>query len=82
MLSFPPIDVVPFFSGLRRKQIVVPVSLFKNLTDEELGMVLEHERVHSRQRDHLIALLQQLALMIHWWEPPGVCAVRMPIPEP
>ncbi len=64
-----PLPVVPFFSGFPRRCIVIPEKLVSQLYTAELGMVIEHEQAHCRQRDHWVALLQQLARAIHWWNP-------------
>lgn len=64
-----PLDVVPFFTGLLRTRIVIPQRLLRDYSDDELRMVIEHEQAHARHRDQWVALLQQLTLALHWWNP-------------
>lgn len=62
-----------FTMGIFRPVIYLPVGL----TDEEAGMILEHEQVHIRRKDGLVKLLWLAAVMIHWFQPLAWLGFRM-----
>ena len=64
-----PVDIVPFFFGLWRPWIVLPSRLLSEFGDDELAMVIAHEKAHARHRDQWIALLQHFTLAVQWWNP-------------
>jgi bla regulator protein blaR1 len=59
----------PLSLGLIRPLVVLPRGLAPSLTDEQLRLVLRHEAAHIRRRDHWVAILQQLASVLYWWNP-------------
>ena len=59
----------PITCGLLRPRIVVPVGIEWDLSPEQLRAVIKHEMAHLARRDLWIGLLQQVAQVIHWWNP-------------
>ena len=64
-----PIATAPLTLGWWRPLIVVPTELAGVLRDEQLACIVAHELAHVRRRDTLIALVQQLAIVLFWWNP-------------
>ena len=61
--------VGPAMGGLWRPYLVIPSSLGKQLSDEELRLVILHELGHWRRRDAAVNVLVQCALAVHWFNP-------------
>ena len=59
----------PLSIGLFRPLVVVPTSIRGLLTDVQFRGMLLHEFAHIARRDHLIGLLQRLAMIVFWWNP-------------
>jgi protocatechuate 3,4-dioxygenase beta subunit len=59
----------PLTVGWWQPAFVVPKDLAKRLDDEQLESVLTHEVAHLVRRDSYMALLQQLSLVLFWWNP-------------
>ncbi len=59
----------PAVCGLFRPAILIPQSLAKNFSDEQLRAVLLHELVHLRRRDVWVNFLQALLQIFYWWHP-------------
>lgn len=55
----------PFILGIFRPRIYVPSSL----SEEELNIVLAHERAHLMRRDHITKPLGYGVLALHWMNP-------------
>ena len=55
----------PFILGLIKPKIYLP----SNITEEDAGFVIAHEKAHLKRRDHLIKPLGFLLLTIHWFNP-------------
>lgn len=52
-----------------RSSVVMPHGLADVLNDKQLASILAHEVAHVVRRDTIIALLQQIAAAIFWWNP-------------
>jgi beta-lactamase regulating signal transducer with metallopeptidase domain/protocatechuate 3,4-dioxygenase beta subunit len=59
----------PLSIGLFRPLIVVPTGSTRSLTPNQLHGMLLHEIAHIIRRDHLIGVLQRLAVTLFWWNP-------------
>ncbi len=68
-LRLTPLPLVPFLAGFRRPRIVLPESLLNELAPEKLSLILRHEFSHRAQGDQWLALLQNAAVCLHWWNP-------------
>lgn len=55
----------PFVAGMIRPTIYLPEGLDRNQQE----LVILHEKMHVRRRDHLIKPLAYLAVCIHWFNP-------------
>lgn len=63
------ISVSPFATGLFRPRIVVPETLCRELSEEELQMLLLHERTHIRLGHLWIYLLWDILRIVLWPNP-------------
>lgn len=59
----------PVTLGLFRPCIVVPAGIERALPADQLRAVLQHEMAHVVRFDLWIGLLQQVAHILHWWNP-------------
>lgn len=59
----------PLTLGWRRSAIVMPRGLADFLDEPQSACILAHEVAHVARRDTLIALLQQFAAVVFWWNP-------------
>jgi len=59
----------PVALGIIRPVIVIPASLYKVISDDELRSILNHEMSHILHKDQLSGLLQRVVLAIYWWNP-------------
>ncbi len=59
----------PAVCGLFRPVILIPQSLAKNFSDEQLRAVLLHEFIHLRRRDVWLNFVQALLQIFYWWHP-------------
>lgn len=59
----------PLTLGVWRSAIVMPTGLTELLHESELACVLAHEVAHVKRHDTRIALLQQCAVILFWWNP-------------
>ncbi len=66
----------PFVFGVRHCRIVLPAELIKHLDHPSIELILMHELVHLKHRDHFLRLLQCLLLSIHWFNPTVWLAFR------
>ncbi|MHC4181121.1 MAG: M56 family metallopeptidase, partial [Planctomycetota bacterium] len=59
---------VPVVVGVLKPAILLPVSLASGLSPKQITVVVTHELIHIRRRDHLVNLLQRMieaALFFH-----------------
>ena len=56
--------------------LIVPRDYWRNLSDEERGGVLLHERAHLLRHDIWRQLLVRLVAAAHWWNPAAWWCVR------
>ncbi len=54
--------------GLRPK-IILPADIHNCLSNEQLMLVIKHEIMHYKRRDHLIVLLLRILEIIYWFNP-------------
>lgn len=76
LAEFPRVGVThrvhtPVAFGLFRSQawILLPKSLLKTISHEQLVHVLTHEGAHLVRRDPLVHLIQRIHLALWWWHP-------------
>jgi TonB family protein len=62
-------DLEPGAWGIVRPVVVLPRSLAKLLTDEELEAIFLHELTHIVRRDNLFAVAQTLLRCVWWFHP-------------
>lgn len=62
-------DLEPGAWGIVRPVVVIPRSLAKLLTDEELEAIFLHELTHIVRRDNLFAVAQTLLRCVWWFHP-------------
>jgi TonB family protein len=68
-LIFCDADIEPGAWGIVRPAVVLPRSLAKLLTDEELEAIFLHELTHIIRRDNLFAVAQTLLRCVWWFHP-------------
>ena len=61
----------PVCVGVFRPHVLLPRRLVEELSPGEVRQVLAHEMAHVRRHDHLIVLLERIALAL-WWPHPLV----------
>lgn len=66
---FSPAVDSPVALGVVHPIIVLPKSLSKNLSSEELANILIHETAHIRHLDQVSGALQRLLTSFYWWNP-------------
>jgi beta-lactamase regulating signal transducer with metallopeptidase domain len=59
----------PLSAGLFRPFVLLPESILRLLSAEQLRDVLLHEMAHIHRRDHVVVLLQRLATIALWPNP-------------
>ncbi len=59
----------PASTGLFRPTILIPQSLTRELTNEQLAAVVDHETQHICRLDCLYLLLTQISCCVHWFNP-------------
>jgi len=59
----------PMAMGIFQPMIVLPQSLYQNLSPAELGSILVHETAHIHHRDQLFGILQRVFMALYWWNP-------------
>lgn len=64
-----PVLSSPVALGIIKPVIVIPASLYKVISDDELRSILYHEMSHLLHKDQLSGLLQRVVLAIYWWNP-------------
>jgi beta-lactamase regulating signal transducer with metallopeptidase domain len=57
--------IVPMLAGLRRPTVLLPAAA-TDWPPHELHAILVHERAHLRRRDHIIALMSDIATIVYW----------------
>ena len=50
-------------------RILLPVSLWDRLDQDQQNTVLAHELAHLRARDHWMRMLELIAGVLYWWHP-------------
>ncbi len=58
---------MPLSLGWWSNSIVLPVGLADELSDRQLEDIFVHEAAHLARRDAWVAVLQQLATALFWW---------------
>ncbi len=61
--------LAPMIWGVRRPVLLVPEGLEATVGRTGLETLLLHELAHVRRRDHLVRLLEFVALGLFWWNP-------------
>ncbi|MCY2963534.1 MAG: M56 family metallopeptidase, partial [Planctomycetota bacterium] len=59
----------PVTFGLLNPRIVVPKEIELELAPDQLRAVFQHEIAHIARRDLWVALMQQCAAIVYWWNP-------------
>lgn len=59
---------IPFAAGLRNSTIILPDAA-RLWPAEELAMVISHELLHLKRRDHHWAVLGSIAVAVNWYNP-------------
>ncbi|MCL2624522.1 MAG: M48 family metalloprotease, partial [Planctomycetaceae bacterium] len=59
----------PAVCGFFRPMILIPEAMLEQLSDEQLRWVLLHELAHVRRCDLQTALVQRLAVILHFYNP-------------
>ncbi len=59
----------PLVYGILRPTVVLPESLLRNASAEQVQLVLAHELIHVRRRDVFSGLLQTVARLLWWFYP-------------
>lgn len=62
-------DSGPAITGMFRARIVLPETLLREFSDEQLEMILLHELAHVRRRDLLVRELLIWLRSVHWFNP-------------
>ena len=66
----------PFLIGVLRPTLLLPESLARNATDEQLRTVFLHELAHLKRWDIWTSWLMTCLLIVHWFNPLLWLAVR------
>jgi bla regulator protein BlaR1 len=61
----PPLDV----PGRHGPRILLPTALIGRLNGSQRTVLLLHELMHIRRRDHLVRLLELAVRVVYWWLP-------------
>ena len=62
--------VAPFVWWLKGStSVVIPEQSVRELSEEDLRLVLAHELAHIRRRDHWFRWVEWSALVVFWWNP-------------
>jgi beta-lactamase regulating signal transducer with metallopeptidase domain len=59
----------PLTLGWWKMSVVLPYGLADVLNDQQLTCTLAHEVAHMVRRDTIVALMQQIAAAVFWWNP-------------
>lgn len=59
----------PFLVGMRNPCVVLPKSIVRNASEQDIAVVMAHELVHFKRADTWVGWLQVLALSIFWFHP-------------
>ncbi len=59
----------PCMAGIRRPAVYFPKNLWDTLDNRELSMVLLHETIHYRHKDHIWSFFRLVCLVLHWYNP-------------
>ena len=63
------IAAMPMVVGLFRPVVLIPISTFLGLTQQQLETILAHELAHVRRYDNLVNLLQRLVETLFFFHP-------------
>ncbi len=61
--------LAPMVWGVDDPLLLLPEGLPEEVTPEALDTLLVHELAHLRRRDHLVRLLEFVAMGLYWWLP-------------
>lgn len=62
-------NISPFASGLTKKTLVLPKSIFNELSEKQIKLVLQHEITHLRKNDPMLIFIGQLMVSLTWFNP-------------
>lgn len=62
-------DVPMLWCACMRPTIVLPLGLASELSEDRLALVLAHELIHLRRRDHWVRYIELLVTTLYWWNP-------------
>jgi beta-lactamase regulating signal transducer with metallopeptidase domain len=66
----------PFLVGVTNPSVVMPASVVRNASENDIAVVMAHELVHYQRRDTWIGWLQVVALSLFWFHPVFWWAMR------
>jgi beta-lactamase regulating signal transducer with metallopeptidase domain len=52
-----------------RPRLIIPLDLWKGLSERQRSMLLAHELAHLRRGDHLVRLFELAVTALYWWHP-------------
>ncbi len=56
-------------AGWRQPYLLLPTALMDQLSDSQQIVLILHELVHIKRRDHLVRMLELAVSVIYWWLP-------------
>lgn len=70
-------EIAPFSCGLLHPQIVLPKSMLAECSDEEISIILAHEKTHIRLGHLWLFALWQFGRAVLWFNPLMHCCFRL-----
>jgi beta-lactamase regulating signal transducer with metallopeptidase domain len=55
--------------GWRRSRMLLPIALMDQLNGSQRTVLLLHELMHVKRRDHLVRMLESAVSVVYWWLP-------------
>ena len=62
-------DIPMLWCAGMRPTIVLPLGLVSEINDDHLALILAHELVHLRRRDHWVRFIELIVITLYWWNP-------------
>src|SRR5262249_44959001 len=55
--------------GRHRPRLLLPMDLMDQFSDTQRTVLVLHELIHIKRRDHLVRLLELVVRVVYWWLP-------------
>ena len=68
-IRFTSLCISPFVFQFRKKVLVLPITIIRDLSEQQLSLIMKHELIHMKNHDSLVVLGSNFIQSLLWFNP-------------